>query len=235
MMEKSLSLIIPVYNEEGNLEELINDLEEFFSDFENQYEILFIDDGSADASAKYISKNLSENMDLIKHENNKGYGEALKTGFKESRLDLIGYIDGDNQFDVQTITKFLNKLDNHDMVIGERIDRKDTWDRALISEGFNYLARFLLDINFRDIDCGIKVFRREVYEKIDLTTKRTVDAELLAKTQKNNFNIKQVKVNHYRRDKGESEAEGLVTVRLPLIIKTLKEIYEIKGQLKDGK
>lgn len=234
-MNRSLSLIIPVYNEEGNLEKLINDLKEFFSDFENQYEILFIDDGSTDSSADYISKNLSENMDLIKHENNKGYGEALKTGFKESKMDLIGYIDGDNQFDVQSITKFLDKLNNHDMVIGERIKREDTWDRLLMSKGFNYLSRFLLNTNFKDIDCGIKVFRREVYEKIDLTTERTVDAELLAKTEKNNFDIKQVKVDHYRRDSGESEAEGLVTVRLPLIIKTFREIKEIRGQLKDGK
>ena len=234
-MNTSFSLVIPVYNEEGNLEKLLSNLKIFFSDFENQYEIIFVDDGSTDGSSECISDNLNKNMRLIEHENNRGYGEALKTGFQESKLNLMGYIDGDNQFDVQNITKFLNKIQKNDMVVGQRTDRKDTWDRWLISKGFNHLSRYLLDINFRDIDCGIKVFTREVYNEIDLTTERTVDAELLAKAEKNDFDIEQVEVDHYVRDSGESEAEGLMTVKLPLIIKTLKEIYEIRGQLKDGK
>lgn len=231
-MVKSLSLVIPIYNEEENINQLINDLKGFFSDFREDFEILFVDDGSSDDSTNVICQKKTENMRLIEHSVNKGYGEALKTGFKESSMNIIGYIDGDGQYNVKDIDKLLKLIKQHDLVIGSRLDRQDSFDRILISRFFNYIARKSLGIKFDDIDCGLKFFRKEVFEEIELSTRRTVDAELLAKASQKGFSIAQIDVMHYERNGGDSEAEGLIGVRTKLILITLLEIIQIKGDLR---
>ena len=233
-MEYSLSLVVPIYNEEENIEKLISDFKSFFSDFAWRYEIIFVDDGSSDRSREIILDRKTENMRLVSHRKNRGYGEALKTGFRESKNGLIAYIDGDNQFNIESLDKLLKFIDNYDMIIGRRKVRNDDFGRQIISKGFNSLVRKFLDINFEDVDCGLKIFKREVFEQIELKTKRTVDAELLAKASKKDFHIKQIKVDHFSRDKGESEAKGLLGVRIGLIFITLKEIKSIHGDLKNG-
>lgn len=230
-MNCSLSLVIPIYNEEGNIPKLITNVENFFSNFGNDHEVIFVDDGSTDGSNNLINSKKNENMRIVSHKDNKGYGEALKTGFKESKYDLIGYIDGDNQIRVNTLDKLLDYIDGYDLVIGERKNRNDNLRRKLISRYFNYLVRKRLNVSFKDVNCGIKVFRRELFDSIELYTERTIDAELIAKAEKKDFEIKQVDVEHLERDKGNSEAKGILGVRKKLINTTLQELDQIEDNL----
>jgi glycosyltransferase involved in cell wall biosynthesis len=230
-MEPSLSLVVPIYNEEENLEQLISDIKDYFSGLQKDHEIIFVDDGSSDQSSRIIENRRDEQIKLISHATNRGYGEALKTGFENAEKELIAYIDGDGQFDVKDIDKMLEFFPGTDMVIGERRDRKDGTERIVVSRGFNTLVRKTLDLDFRDIDCGIKIFRRGLLDEIDLSTKRTVDAELVAKAYHRGFKITQVEVDHYERKGGESEAEGLIGVRSDLILTSLKEIVQIRFEL----
>ena len=232
-MESSLSLVVPIYNEEENLSTLIAEMEEYFTSFEKKYEIIFVDDGSSDNSAHIIKED--ENVELIQHKYNQGYGEALKTGFEAANNDIIAYIDGDGQLDIIDLDKLLELITDNDVLIGKRANRKDTKDRIIISKGFNTIIRGIFGLNFKDINCGLKVFRSSIFDEINLSTKRTVDAELVAKAHHNDFKIEQVAVRHYGREGGQSEAEGLLGVRLDLILTTLREIIQIKRDISYGR
>ena len=232
-MEASLSLVVPVFNEEENIEELIAEIEDYFSSFNHSYEIIFVDDGSTDKSSSIIEKNVNRNIQLLQHQKNRGYGEALKTGFENSEKELIAYIDGDGQFDVKDLDEMLECFPGNDMVVGERRKRKDEKNRIVVSKAFNTIVRNILRLDFCDIDCGIKVFRRDLLEEIELSTQRTVDAELVGKAYHRGFKITQIEVDHYERKGGESEAEGLIGVRAGLIITSLKEIVQIRFELKN--
>ena len=230
-MIESLSLVVPVYNEEENLEKLILDIKDYFSDFEGDHEVIFVDDGSSDNSLEVIYDQKNEYIRTVSHNNNRGYGEALKTGFREAELDWVAYIDGDNQFKIESLHKLIEYSEEYDLVAGKRKERADHKSRIIIGETFNKLVKRYLDIEYEDVDCGIKLFRKEVLDEISLSTRRTVDAELLAKSEAKDFNINQVSVEHYEREEGESEASGILGVRIPLIVITIKELRQIKCEV----
>lgn len=228
-MSGDLSLVVPVYNEEENIKSLLEELDDWSSGLDRDVEIIIVDDGSTDSSANLIRENKFSDLRLVSHEENKGYGEALKTGFSESDNELVGYIDGDLQFDIEDLGSFLDLVEDFDLVVGERVDRKDNLDRILISRVFNWLVRVSLNLNVRDVNCGMKLMRKKVLDNIELRTRRTVDAELIAKANKKGMSIKQVPVTHLARNFGKSEATGLFSVRISLIVTTVKElklIYE---------
>ena len=231
-MTDSLSLVVPVYNEEENLEDFISNVRDYFSNFKRDYEVIFVDDGSVDSSVDVINSFKEDYMRIVRHKENKGYGEALKTGFRKSRFEWVAYIDGDNQFEVETLDKLIEYSEDYDMVIGNRETREDDKSRIIVGKGFNVLVKKYLGIKYEDVDCGIKLFRKEILNQTNLNSKRTLDAELLAKALDKDFDIKQVDVNHHERSEGESEASGLLGVRIPLIIITLKELIQIKKEIK---
>lgn len=231
-MVSSLSLVIPVYNEENNLSSLINDLKDYFSNFEGEYELIFVDDGSSDQSGQTILQMKNSNTELIEHKTNRGYGEALKTGFEAARMKWVGYIDGDNQFQIQDLDKLIEEQERgYDLISGKREHRADSRKRIFVGNMFSSLVRLYLDIDFEDIDCGIKIFRQEILDEISLDTRRTVDAELLAKSKAEGYRISQVNVKHYPRDTGTSEASGILGVRSQLIAISLKELIQIKNDI----
>jgi Glycosyltransferases involved in cell wall biogenesis len=228
----SLSLVIPVYNEEGNLNKLIRDLKDYFSKFKAEYELIFVDDGSSDQSVQTILKMKNSKMKLIEHGTNKGYGEALKTGFENARMKWVGYIDGDNQFEIEDLDKLIEEQEKgYDLISGNRKRRADSKSRIFIGNMFNKVVRLSLDIDFKDVDCGIKMFRRGILDEISLNSRRTVDAELVAKSKAKGYCTSQVDVNHYPRDVGTSEASGILGVRPRLIAISLKELIQIKADI----
>jgi glycosyltransferase involved in cell wall biosynthesis len=224
-----ISCVFPAYNEEENIEGAIREAIKVFVDIGLDYEIIVVDDGSEDGTSKVTldMANKNKNIRLIKHPTNLGYADALKTGFKSANKKYVFYTDSDNQFDLRDIKKALPLIKEADIVIGYRLKRADNIIRKVGSFVYNLLARKLLELNVKDIDCAFKLFRREVFEKIEIETKAwLVDAEVLAKGKKNNMIIKEIGVTHLSRKQGKA------TVRPGDIARSFKGLLNLKRMIK---
>lgn len=222
----TISAVLPAYNEEENIETATLRLADALRLLNlRDWEVIVVDDGSVDKTGEIVDRLVAEDPDHVRvfhHNPNKGYAEALKTGFTSARHQLIFYTDSDNQFDVKEIARLLPLIENADIVCGFRIYRFDPLTRLVLSWGFNLLVRIIFRIKVRDIDCAFKLFRREIFDKVKIESKKFfVDAEVLAKARYYGFRLAEIGVRHYPRTAGSS------TVRASHIISTLKELARI--------
>jgi len=212
-----ISVFFPFYNEEANIKNTINTAQKTINKIAGKWEIIIVNDGSTDSTLK-IANELAKKDSRIKvvnHKVNKGYGEALKSGFYNSKYAWITTTDGDGQFDFSEITKLWEKTDKAQVVIGYRMNRKDPFMRKFFGWGWTLLANIILGINVRDVDCAFKLVKKEVIEKIPrLESERggMISPELLAKAHKGGFKIAQVGVHHYPRIKGHQTGADLKVI-----------------------
>jgi glycosyltransferase involved in cell wall biosynthesis len=229
----NISIIFPAYNEEENIEKAVRNclsvLEKFIS--QKNYEIIVVDDGSKDKTGKIadeLQKKYVKHVKVIHHQKNKGYASALRSGFQNSRYELIFYTDADNQFEIEELKDVvpLIKETDVDVVVGYRKNRKDPLHRLFISQGYNFLIRILLGIKVKDVDCSFKLFKREVLRDIEIKHEGwLVDTEILAKAIKKGYKIKEIPVTHYPRKKGTS------TLSVSSIFHTFFELLKLKIEL----
>jgi len=222
----TLSAVLPAFNEEENIETAVKRMAETLEALQfREWEVIIVDDGSADRTGEIADRLANSDPDRIRvfhHQPNLGYAEALKTGFTAARHQLIFYTDSDNQFDVRELRGLLPLIEDADIVCGFRIYRFDPLTRLIMSWGFNLLVRLTFRINVRDIDCAFKLFRREVFDKVTIETKKFfVDAEVLAKARYNGFRMVELGVRHYPRPAGRS------SIRPSHVLSTLRELAAI--------
>lgn len=220
-----LSIILPAYNEEENIESVVARALEVGPTLAADFEVIVVDDGSRDRTATLVEALLRDHhphLRLLRHRHNLGYGAALRSGFSRATYDLIFYTDADNQFDVSELVYALPLMREYDMVVGFRVYRYDSIIRLVNSFAYNLLVRVLFRVRVRDVDCSFKVFRREVLEKITVEcTNFFVDTELVAKARKWNFRITEKGVRHYPRPAGET------TVQPSDVPRTLREVLRM--------
>ena len=226
MMFDSISAVLPAFNEEENIETATTRMADVLRSLElRDWEVIIVNDGSVDSTGEIADRLAAADPDHIRvfhHKPNRGYAEALKTGFTSARSQLIFYTDSDNQFDVREIKNLLPLIEDADIVSGFRIYRFDPLTRLVLSWGFNLLVRMIFRINVRDIDCAFKLYRREVFDKVQIESKKFfVDAEVLAKAKYYGFRLAEVGVRHYPRPAGRS------TVRPSHVFSTLRELAQI--------
>lgn len=214
---KEISVFFPFYNEEANITSTVTKAINVLDKVAKEWEILMVNDGSSDNTLKIARKLAKEDnrLKVINHRQNKGYGEALKSGFYNAKHSWIATIDGDGQFDFSEITKLWEKTDKAQVVIGFRIERRDPLIRIIFGWGWTALANFLLGINVRDVDCSFKLVRKEVIEKIphlESTRGGMISPELLAKAKKEGFIIDQVGVHHYPRKVGHQTGADIKVI-----------------------
>jgi glycosyltransferase involved in cell wall biosynthesis len=228
--EKSgISCVFPAYNEEKNIETAIREAIKVFVEIRLDYEIIVVDDGSEDGTSEVTldMAKKNKNIRLIKHPANFGYADALKTGFKSASKKYLFYTDADNQFDLKDIKRALPLIEEADMVIGYRSKKAINIMRKVGSFGYNLLARKLLALDVKDIDCAFKIFRREVFDKIEIETRDwLVDAEVIAKACKNNMIIKEIEVRHLPRKRGK------VTVKAGDVVRSFKGLLNLRKMIK---
>ena len=222
----TISAVLPAYNEEENIETATTRMADVLRSLNlRDWEVIVVDDGSVDRTGE-IADRLADSdpahIRVFHHSPNRGYAEALKTGFTSARHQLIFYTDSDNQFDVRELEHLLPLIEQADIVCGFRIYRFDPLTRLVLSWGFNLLVRIIFRIKVRDIDCAFKLFRREVFDKVAIESKKFfVDAEVLAKAKYYGFSMQEIGVRHYPRPAGRS------TVRPSHIPATLRELARI--------
>ncbi len=230
-MTNSISIILPALNEEGNIEAAIQDIQLYFHSREEKYEIIVINDGSTDSTGEIAERLVKENgsVRVIHHPINKGYGSALKEGFENSKYKYVFFTDSDRQFDIKGLDILLPliKTDAVEIIIGYRLKRKDPFLRRFLSWGYNSLVGYLFDLNVKDIDCAFKIFRKDIFSKIEIESKNFfVNTEVLAKAMYFGFNVLEVGVPHFPRTAGKT------TVTLKHIPMTLIELYRIFKSIK---
>jgi glycosyltransferase involved in cell wall biosynthesis len=222
----TISAVLPAYNEEENIETAATRLADVLRSLKlRDWEVIIVDDGSVDQTPEIADRLAAADpahIRVIHHQPNRGYAEALKSGFTSARHQLVFYTDSDNQFDVGELKKLLPLIENADIVCGFRIYRFDPLTRLVLSWGYNLLVRIIFRINVRDIDCAFKLFRHDVFDKIVIESKKFfVDAEILAKARFHKMKLVEIGVRHYPRQAGHS------TVRASHIFSTLKEIAQM--------
>ena len=204
----SISIIVPVLNEEGSLDKFYNETTKSLNEYSN-WEIIFIDDGSDDESYNIMRKLADEDnrVSIIQFFKNFGKADALSEGFKQANGDVVITIDADLQDDPAEIPRLVEKIqEGWDVVSGWKKDRKDPISKRLPSKLFNMVTRFLTGIKINDFNCGLKAYRRKVVKSIDIYG--GLHRYIPAIAGQKGFSITEIAVNHRPREFGETKYGG---------------------------
>lgn len=205
---KSITVIIPVYNEVESLQELHNELSSVLS-ANDYYELLFIDDGSSDGSIELLKElaNTDDHIKIIQFYRNYGKAAALAEGFKMSTGDYIVTLDADLQDDPAEIPNLVAKLEEgYDLVSGWKKTRHDPWTKRLPSKFFNFVTRLMTGVKIHDFNCGLKIYRQSVVKTVEIYGGRHRYIPALAGQKK--FKVSEIIVNHRARKFGVTKYGG---------------------------
>ena len=205
---RSITVIIPVYNEVESLRELHNELSSVLNNT-NKYELLFVDDGSSDGSIDLL-KELSESdphTKVIQFYRNYGKAAALAEGFKLSAGDYVVTMDADLQDDPAEIPNLVTKMENgYDLVSGWKKTRHDPWTKRWPSKLFNFVTRLMTGVKIHDFNCGLKIYKQSVVKAIEVYGGRHRYIPALAGQKK--FKVSEIVVNHRPRKFGVTKYGG---------------------------
>jgi dolichol-phosphate mannosyltransferase len=221
MSRMSLSIVLPAFNEIESLPDTLLQCDAVAHATPELIEVIVVDDGSSDTSTEFLhgAQMTRPWLRVLRHESNRGYGAALKSGFLAARGALVFYTDSDNQFDLLEIRDALSLMDQADMVIGFRVYRFDPLARLIISWFYNRFVRLLFRVRVRDVDCSFKLMRRVKLDQLTLLSDDFfIDTELVARARKWNWRIVEMGVRHYPRRSGRT------TVRPGDIPRTLRVV-----------
>ncbi len=202
----SLSILVPVMNEEGNLPELYTRLLASLEQLALPFEIIFVDDGSSDDTWDLVSRLSTQDPRVIglRHRRNFGKAQALSNGFSLATGDVIVTMDGDLQDDPAELANFLQMLDQgYDLVSGWKQRRQDPLGKTAPSRVFNWTVRKTTGVQLHDFNCGFKAYRREVTSSIRLYGELHRFTPVLASAE--GFRIGELPVKHHARKWGSSK------------------------------
>jgi hypothetical protein len=203
----SLTLVLPAFNEEANIEAVVRDSLATLPTFVDTYEIIVVDDGSRDRTGEIVAGLAAndERVRLVSHGRNRGYGAALISGFAASTGDFVMFMDADRQFNIRDLHLLAPFAGEYDIVAGFRMERSDPLHRRVLAEMFNVSVRILFGVHLRDIDCAFKLFRGDLLRGLPLTAPGAlINTEIQAKARRQGASLQQVGVHHYPRIAGEA-------------------------------
>jgi glycosyltransferase involved in cell wall biosynthesis len=237
-MSSSISMVIPIYNEEGNIRQCAADALELLTSLTNQFELIFVESGSTDKTGA-IADELAVQEERIKvlHQGaKKGVGNALKAGYAFASKEWVFYTDGDNAFEMSKFREVaeLLKRPDVDVVNGRRVNRNDTIMRAIYTRGYNLIMRLFFGVRVKDRAIGFKAFKRSILDVIELhSDSMFISGEFLAQAYKHGFKVAEVDVYYRERTAGASTVNTKLVLAMvtDLIRYTFREISHVESRL----
>jgi len=226
---KSLSIIFPVYKDTKTIGIMIDKSQKLISKHNLDSEIIIINDCCPEGSGIIADKiaNKFNNIIVIHHDKNKGYGEALKTGFRASTKDWILQTDGDCQYDINDFDKMIKIIHNYDCLITFRYKKIYQSYRIFISWFYNKLIRFVFNTNFRDVSTGLRLINKNALASLSLNSSSSfIGAELAIRLMLAGYQVGEIGITTYPREFGKS---GMVTLKS--ILHTIKDLIILYKKL----
>lgn len=206
-----VSVIIPTYNEERTIFNLINDIKKIMLSYSYTYELIIIDDGSKDKTKELLNK--IDGIRVISHPYNKGYGASLKTGILAAKNTLIIMLDGDGTYSPEDIPKLLKYYENYDLISGARVGTnvKIPLLRKPAKFILKTLAQFLAGKKIPDLNCGLRIIKKDNALKFFylLPSRFSFTTTHLLACLTNDCNVKFVPIT-YKKRKGKSTIHPII-------------------------
>lgn len=223
--DRSLSVVIPAYNEEAYIEKCVTALETVLKDITDDFEIIVVDDGSEDRTAAILEclQRSRPYLVVAHHDRNAGLGRTLRSGFARCRKEIAFYSDADLPFDFAELGRALRVMEfkDADVVAGFRHDRTNEGLRRIVySFAYNWLIRLVFGLRIKDVNFSFKLIRTAVLREMDLRSDGSfIDAEMMIKADRLGLFIAQIGVDYFKRRYGSSKLSSVGT-----ILKILREM-----------
>jgi len=232
-MEKprpSVSVFFPAYNDAGTIASLVILAHITVRRYSDDFEIIVVNDGSPDHTGELLDEMARVNpwLKVVHHQENRGYGGALRTGFETASKELVLYTDGDAQYDPREFALLLDAYSaDIDFVNGYKISRNDPLHRKLIGRAYHHFVKLAFGLKVRDVDCDFRLMRKSIFDKVKLNrSSGVICVELMKKVHDHKFKITEVPVHHYHRTYGKSQF-----FNFPRVFRTLRDLVELWVEL----
>lgn len=209
MSKHSVSIFYPCYNDWGTMGSMVMLTLRTAEALDLDYDVTLVDDGSGAHTLELLEEIEAQydKVKIVRHEQNKGYGGALRSGFQAASKEWIFYTDGDAQYDVREMERLIEHAGpDVDVVQGYKIDRHDPLHRIIIGRIYHWMVKVAFGLKLRDVDCDFRLIRRTVFDTVNLRhDSGVICAEMMTKIQRANFRVVEVPVHHYQRAHGKSQ------------------------------
>jgi glycosyltransferase involved in cell wall biosynthesis len=206
----SISVFFPAYNDAGTITSMVITSLLTLRELTDDYEVIVINDGSQDHTPQVLdelARVYPDEVRIVHHAQNRGYGGALRSGFAAATKEWIFYTDGDAQYDPREL-KNLAALANDevDFINGWKIERHDPLHRIVIGRIYQYIIKASFGLRLRDVDCDFRLMRREVFDNVQLEADSgVICVELMKKVQDAGYRLAETPVHHFHRAYGKSQ------------------------------
>lgn len=225
----SLSIILPAFNEEPNVKTAIEKFSSVMYKSNLDYEIILVNDGSRDHTGDAAKSLLGviPHLRVIEHYPNRGYGGALKAGFDAATKEWVAFAPSDNQFDANEVRLLIDKSNSASIVTGYRANDADPMMRRINRWGWNLVVRIMFGYMARDIDCGFKLFKRDILKYVTIYSNGAmIDTELLAGASARGYRIAEVPLTHLPRTAGHPTGANI-----RVILRAFRDLVRFRFRL----
>lgn len=209
MAKASVSIFYPCYNDWGTMGSMVMLTIRTAERLGLDYDITLVDDGSGEHTLELLEEveRYFPQVTVKRHEANRGYGGALRSGFASATKEWIFYTDGDAQYDVRELDRLIAGIaDEVDVVQGYKITRHDPLHRIIIGRIYHHLVKLAFGLKICDVDCDFRLIRRRVFDTVQLKSDSgVICAEMMVKIQRAGFRVAEVPVHHFDRHHGKSQ------------------------------
>jgi glycosyltransferase involved in cell wall biosynthesis len=224
-----LLIVLPCHNEAPNLQAVVRMASEAGRNWACEHEVIVVDDGSTDRTLALATTLAAQDpsVRVVVHPVNRGYGAALRSGIQAAGMPWILLTDADLQFDLSQLGRFAELSDEHDAIVGYRLERKDPWGRIAAAAVWNRLVHAVFGLPLRDVDCAFKLIRRKFLYALELESDGAmISTELLVGLLRRDARIVELPVEHLPRTAGRQSGTN------PRVVaRALRELIALRRRL----